>query len=265
MKKDKIKDLLSATGEEIVDTTLNSDLIPELITNLLKIGVSEGVAALIGEIAGAAIPGINGVILSIKQKQLERRIVKAIDVIINRLDTLEKNYASLNDEKKEKFSTTYCEWLIDNLQNEKQAEKVPYHVNGYINLMNDEANDNLILMFFNTLNELTNLDIDILKIYSHDLSANIIDVCEKYNLDYNQIRIIKEKLVRLGLLQSRNDEYHDSNLDYVVEYLMKVEQDRKKSKPSGVNFQKSKIKKISRNDSYVITSLGTSYLKIISD
>ena len=132
-------------------------------------------------------------------------------------------------------------------------------------MMNDEANDNLILMFFNTLNELTNLDIDILKIYSQDLSANINNVCEKYNLDYYQIRIIKEKLVRLGLLQSRNDEYHDNNLDYVVEYLMKVEQDRKKSKPSGVNFQKNKIKKISRNDSYVITSLGTSYLKIISD
>lgn len=36
MKKDKIKDLLSAAGEEIVDTTLNSDFVSELITNLIK-------------------------------------------------------------------------------------------------------------------------------------------------------------------------------------------------------------------------------------
>lgn len=38
----------------------------------------------------------------------------------------------------------------------------------------------------------------------------------------NQIRFIKEKLERFGLLQSRNEEMNDDNLDRIVKYLEKV-------------------------------------------
>lgn len=265
MKKDSIKDFLSATGEEIVDTTLNSDLVPGLVTEILKSCISEGVSGIIGEIAGAVVPGVNGVMLSYKQKRFERNIAVALDAIKNRLSSLEDNFEALNSELKQKFSTTYCEWLLDNLQEEKQAEKVNYHVNGYINLMNNEANDNLMLIFFNTMNELSNLDIDVLKCHCFDMDITTNNVCDKYNLDFYQVRLIREKLARLGLLQSKNEEYNDNNLEYVVQHLMKVEQDRKKSKPSGVNFEKSRIKKLSRNDTYYITSIGNSYLKIIGD
>ena len=34
--------------------------------------------------------------------------------------------------------------------------------------MSNEYNDNLLLMFFNTINELTELDIDILRLYNYD-------------------------------------------------------------------------------------------------
>ena len=56
----------------------------------------------------------------------------------------------LSETVQNKFNETYLEWLLDNLYEEKQAEKVSYHVNGFINLMSNDVNDNLMLMFFNT-------------------------------------------------------------------------------------------------------------------
>ncbi|MBQ4556175.1 MAG: hypothetical protein IJA60_00825 [Clostridia bacterium] len=265
MRKGKIKDFLSAAKEETTDIFLSSDVLPGIIQSVGETVVSEGTAMIIGEVAGAVIPGINGIILSYKQKRFERHIEQALNILSKRIDVLEKNYASLSGENQLKFRTLYLEWLLDNIQVEKQTEKIPCHVNGYINLMSDEVNDNLMLMFFNTVNELTQLDIDVLKMYSVDGGDNIYALCEKYNLQPEQIMVIKEKLARLGLLQSKNDELRDANLDYVVDYLIDVDSENKKKNPRSVPLHKTKIKKIKRADTFHITGLGQSYLRIISE
>lgn len=171
----------------------------------------------------------------------------------------------MDKEIQKKFSTEYLAWLLDNLYEEKQKEKIPYHVNGYINLMSNEANDNLMLMFFDTMNELTQLDIEVLNLYCLKTQDNIWELCKRYNLATEQINVIKEKLSRLGLLQSKNDEQRDKNLDYVIQYLEAQDKDNRKKKPSGVNFPNTKIKKINRFESYSITQLGRGYLQVISE
>ncbi len=75
--------------------------------------------------------------------------------------------------------------------------------------------------------------------------------------------VIKEKLERLGLIYSRNDEQRDSNIDAIVDYLNKVDKEQKKSKPKGVRLPN--IKKPNRSTSYAITPLGRDYLRVISD
>ncbi len=131
--------------------------------------------------------------------------------------------------------------------------------------MSNEANDNLMLMFFNTVNELTQLDIDVLKMYSFDGGDDIYTLCEKYNLQPEQTMVIKEKLARLGLLQSKNDEMRDANLDYLVDYLSDVDAENKKKNPRNIPLHKTKIKKIKKSDTFHITGLGQSYLRIISE
>ena len=69
----------------------------------------------------------------------------------------------------------------------------------------------------------------------------------------------------MGLLQSKNDEQRDKNLDYVIQYLEAQDKDNRKKKPSGVNFPNTKIKKINRFESYSITQLGRGYLQVISE
>ena len=77
----------------------------------------------------------------------------------------------------------------------------------------------------------------------------------------NQIRFIKEKLERFGLLQSRNEEMNDDNLDRIVKYLEKVKKENRKRNPNDVKVPS--LKRASSSDSYRITSLGRSYLTMI--
>ncbi len=77
----------------------------------------------------------------------------------------------------------------------------------------------------------------------------------------NQIRFIKEKLERFGLLQSRNEEMNDDNLDRIVKYLEKVKKENRKRNPNDVKVPS--LKRVSSSDSYRITSLGRSYLTMI--
>lgn len=88
---------------------------------------------------------------------------------------------------------------------EIQERMVEYNVNGYINLLkSDHTNIDLGLMFFKTMSQLNDLDIRILKVYSNleTDGESIVSICNELNLEMNQIRFIKEKLERFGLLQS---------------------------------------------------------------
>ena len=263
MGKGKIKDLLIASKDQIVNTMIESDNLPTVIEAIADVVVSEGIAEIIGKIVGSCIPQVNGIWLNYKQSRFEASVKDALMVMARRMDMIEANYELLNEEIQEKFRGLYVEWLLDNLEMEKQKEKIPNHVNGFINLMTNDANDNLMLMFFETINQLTQLDIDVLKMYSIEAHDDIYTLCERYKLKIEQIRVIKEKLERLGLIYCRNDEKRDSNIDEIVDYLNKVDKEKRKNKPRDVKLPS--IKKPNRSTSYAITALGRDYLKVISE
>lgn len=263
MQKGKLKDFLSATKQEVVVTALEEEALPSVVETVADTIVSEGTAMVLGGVIGAVTPRLNGIRLSYKQNRFERNVKDALAVMVRRIEVLEANYSELDETVQNKFNETYLEWLLDNLYEEKQAEKVSYHVNGFINLMSNDVNDNLMLMFFNTLNELTQLDIDVLAMYSRNSQDDIFSLCNRYNLLPEQVMVIKEKLARLGLLASKNDALRDINLDSIVVYLDKVEKDKKSRNPKGVKLPN--IKKPNRSESFVITSLGNNYLKVISE
>ena len=236
---------------------------PSIVEDIADVAVSEGVATVIGGLISAAAPRLNGIRLNYKYNKFESHVKMAITQLLRRVEVLEVNYNALNENNIEKFNGTYQEWLLDSLYNEKQQEKISYYVNGYINLMDNSANDNLMLMFFNTINELTQLDIDVLGMYSGETQDNIFTLGEKYNLLPEQLMVIKEKLARLGLLVSINDIQRDENIDAIVLYLDKVDKEKKKRNPREVKIPK--IKKVNRHDSFRITKLGINYLKVISE
>ena len=149
---------------------------------------SEGVAS---TVVGA--PRANSIRMNYLQKRFEKRVESALRIMQNQISSIENNYATLNDEMQEKFRGLYVEWLMDNLYSERQPEKVTSHVNGYINMMTNDTNDDIMIMFMDTLNQLTQLDIDVLKLYTISSNESAWDLIGRYGIQPEQLKVIKEK------------------------------------------------------------------------
>lgn len=59
---------------------------------------------------------------------------------------------------------------------------------------------------------------------------------------------------RFGLLQSRNEEINENNLEMIVKYLEKVKKENRKRNPDDIKVPS--IKRVGASDSYCITPLG---------
>lgn len=263
MEKGKVKDFLGAVNEEGFQTVLESEYLPEVVSTLVNMVTTEGASILLGSVIGAAAPRINSIRMNYQQKRFENRIEVALQILKSRITDIENKYADLSLEMQEKFRGLYVEWFLDNLDSERQPEKVKYHVNGYINMMSNNANDDVMIMFFDTLNQLTQLDIDVLRLYEINSEDTSWKLMEKYGIQVEQLRIIKEKLARFGLIYSVRDDLRDENIDAVVKYLLALEAENKKKSHKSVKMKD--IKKPKTNETYSITGLGRDFLLMISE
>lgn len=97
-----------------------------------------------------------------------------------------------------------------------------------------------------------------LKCYYYKFGTNetlddYLSILSEYNIDNSQAIMIKEKLVRLGLLESKNDNQRDANIDAVYEFLMGVEKGKKNNK--------LKAKKVPNSDTYKMTNFGRKFIE----
>lgn len=262
MEKKNILDLFHASNEEALDVTL-SDILPEVAKQISEMAVSEATASIICEIIGAVFPRINHIRLGWKQNRLERNLKKAIEEL-QKNDLLiavqMENLIECNQDQM--FRTQYCEMMLDAIYDEIQESKVRYGINGYINLMCVEnPNEDMALMFFKTLTELSDLDIRVLKIFSYEYEDNYYTMMQEVDISDMQYRFVKEKLERFGLLQSKNADIRDTDLAAIIGYLKDINKQSNSKNPKTVKFP-NKIKDLARSDSYKITSLGRQFLKL---
>lgn len=261
MKEYKMLDLFHASNEEAGEVFL-SELLPAVVKEYGDCLVGEGIATLASEVLGAICPIANHIRLGYKQKRLERNVNKTFEKLNDRQDEIEEKLMEMKENHRE-YLSNLTEMLLDQILDEIQEKKVELNVNGYINLIkSDSMNEDVALMFFKTLSQLNDLDIRVLKLYSFDSEETAYDVMSQLQISYEQLRMIKEKLERFGLLQSRNEEIHDGNLELIVKYLQAIEKERKKSKPKDIKLPN--LKKVSSSDSYKMTSLGRDFLQLIS-
>ncbi len=256
---------MKATGDEAIDATL-STLLPEIVKTYGETIVSEAVATIAGELVGAIFPRFNNVRLSYKQNRLERNVSIMLQQLVENDQMLSARISALEEtENGRHFLKQSSEMLLDNIVDEIQPDKVKCNVSGYTNLLKTEdANIDMALMFFKTLAQLTEVDIRVLQNYDWRRSE-MVEPITPFNsdFDYDQLRHVKEKLVRLGLLRSNNQELSDKYQEAIIEYLQKAYKDANSRKPKGVKIPK--FKKLSTTDRYKITSLGFGFLQLISD
>lgn len=262
MDQYKLEDLIDAAKEEVGKEVVEK-LLPQVIQEAGNFLFDRGVGMLACQVVGSVLPVANNILLSFNQHRLERNVLNALNIIQSRQTELENRMNELL-ENNPLYTRQITEALLDNIVDEIQERMVDYNVNGYINLLkSDHTNIDLGLMFFKTMSQLNDLDIRILKAYSN-LEAegeSIVSICNKLNLELDQIRFIKEKLERFGLLQSRNEEMNDDNLKAIIKYLENVKRENRKKNLNDVKVPN--LKRVSGADSYRITSLGRHYLIMI--
>lgn len=238
MKKefnDKLKDIASAAAGPTLEI------------------VSEN---LIEGVAGTIVPGVGNIILSYKQNRLERRIEETIQMLIDRQDELNQKILSLTDEiDQQNIKGKYFEILMDYAINEPQEEKIKYLVNGYINIAGiPHPQEDVIRIFYDTLAQVNFLDIRVLRLYTPTCNDNFVNVMNDYQIDNYQYKMIQQKLARLGLLYSTNDQKRDENTDAIVKYLEELN----KGKNS-----KLRVNHVPRSESYTLSSYGYRFFDFI--
>ncbi len=262
MDQYKLEDLIDAAKEEVGKEVVEK-LLPQVIQEAGNFLFDRGVGMLACQVVGSVLPVANNILLSFNQHRLERNVLNALNIIQSRQTELENRMNELL-ENNPLYTRQITEALLDNIVDEIQERMVDYNVNGYINLLkSDHTNIDLGLMFFKTMSQLNDLDIRILKAYSN-LEAegeSIVSICNELNLELDQIRFIKEKLERFGLLQSRNEEMNDDNLKAIIKYLENVKRENRKKNLNDVKVPN--LKRVSGADSYRITSHGRHYLIMI--
>ena len=67
-------------------------------------------------------------------------------------------------------------------------------------------------MFFKTLSQLSDLGIKVLNLYSFNFEETANDIVNQLKIFYEQLRLLKEKLEKFGLLQSKNEKVNKDNL-----------------------------------------------------
>lgn len=271
--KEVAQDFAGSTLE--VGTSMVLENLPELGVEVAGIIGNEAVGATIqtlaGGLLGAVAPAALGVKLSFQQKRFERNMIKMVNAIKAKQDIIAQRLDMLEPEVRQKFiDGPYRDVLLDNIISENQEQKVQDNINGFINLMGvEQPNDDVVFNFFQTLSQMNELDIRVLRIYIPTFypdsldQENCMDIMRDENIDYTQYNFIREKLCRLGMLHSQNEEHRDANLDALGKTMTELIKQLYAKKPKEVKAPK--LKRISTSESYHITKLGREYLAFIDE
>lgn len=213
-------------------------------------------------VAGAVVPGVGNMLLAYQQKQQEKRFSQALVELKSRqeeIDSILKNYEEELKPLIERMLDIYFQYSLKN----SQEEKVKYLGNGYVNSISVERpQEDVILGFYDTLDQVNILDIRVLKLYCGDVfevSDNYEKVMEDFGIDYSQYKMIRLKLERLGLLESKNDIKQDENIGYIIDYLNA----QSKNKISDAKRALGKMKKIPNGEMFKVTKYGINFMRFI--
>lgn len=259
---------LAATGTETIAET-TADNLPLLASAIHDAGFQGAASILADGVIGAVAPGALGLVFGYRMRRVERNLVTLINELSANRDIVNDRLDSLEAAVRAKYTNgSYRDAFLDSVVDENEPEKVSRNVNAFINCMaHSNAGDSFVLTLFDDLSRLNRLDIRILKLhYYNPITGHMIDdsfdrLIQEEGIYYGEYGTIREKLCRLGLLESKNEEKREKNLkavqDAVSELLSQLDKKNPKiPKPP-------KLQRINSSDSYSITSLGRRYLELI--
>ncbi|MFJ5749656.1 hypothetical protein ACIP97_13910 [Peribacillus frigoritolerans] len=177
---------------------------------LVEQGVEVGSELIFDGIAGQVAPGIVAVRMAYKQKQMENRVHKALELIDNRMDTILDLLAHLNDYEYRFVEEKVFPIVFENIINEDEEEKIKYIINSFETIIENKiVDEELVLSYLDVIKSLRIIDIQHLYRQTSDYRKKLS--MEKRTLeppDLSEIgqqrvaltKYIHNKLQQLGLI-----------------------------------------------------------------
>ncbi|UYZ01177.1 hypothetical protein OJ967_12150 [Peribacillus frigoritolerans] len=232
---------------------------------------TEGSASTISEIflegaLGAVVPGATSVVFSYKQKRMEKNLLRFITELQERVSLIEEQFGKLgyDDQQlvRDIFAGLVCDYVID----EQEEEKIKYIANGFVSLTGSgNLQIDQTIIFLDILKNLRFIDIRIL----FDRVNGFIHYVENFNdylielgISHDQYVMIKEKLLRLGLLKSSYDDDFQKivkKVNDITDYTMSLQKGKPKKLPN--NFASFKPKD---RETITTSKLGRSFFEYFS-
>lgn len=238
--KEKAKDLFDATKEPAA----------EIACSLFLDGI-----------VGTVAPGVVSSMLAYKQKRQERMFEEFMLQIKNRILVLEERLTKLEPDEFIKFKEYYFGIISDYALDEVQEEKIQYIANGFINIAGmKNPSEDFILTYYDTLKELRMVDIGVLKFYYErnavDRERTYIDILNEFQIDYDQYKAVRERLLRLGLFTSKRAEKEDDLYKNILLLQDIIRKSMKGEKINSISF-----KRLDRSDSMMVSKFGRSFIQ----
>lgn len=229
---------------------------------------AEGTTSIVGGIVeglfGQFVPGLTTIYFSLKQKRFEKNMKRFQEEVKAReAEIKEKLEEKISKEEFEKI----VEIILDYVGIESQEDKIKFIVNGLVNLAgHEEAKEDFVLLFYDTLRDMRLVDIAVLRFY-YDLDTSLdqgnrksfLNLIEELGITEQQYDAIKEKLSRMGLLQTKRDKEMDRLYQNVMEiesYLEKLSKGKK---------ARLSTKKLPKVNSYSITKFGRDFVRFFTE
>lgn len=281
--------------KEVAKTAL-SDIIFDSIKNTgIKSGeyllenaglttAQEVLGATVLDTASGVIPIIGDAFRNYRiQKRFENIeiFLKELEVRID--DFIIKN-DNLTSDNKEVYNELFS-FAIDSVTNYHQSEKIKYLVNGLEEIINvEKISYDIGYLYINTLNQLTLLDITVVKFYNSGYYYYIqedsevefetyMDILTKFNIEYHQYDAVRDNLYNLGILQRKNEKNIKKDFKNIKENLERIDKNlinlhsdiADLTNPRKKNAKLNKLEtgrvKFEIDDKYIISKFGQDFFQ----
>lgn len=182
-------------------------------------------ASVLLDVGSSMIPAIGPAISNFKTNMRIKNLEKMLSELNKRHDELSVKFESHSESNKEILDNIFS-MVVEKISSLWQDEKIEYMINGYSELLEVEnPSFDTAYLYFDTLDKLTILDIEALKL-SYNVqtifyepegeSSNYIDILNKFDIDYSQYNAVRQNLFRIGLLENEYDKKLDKDIDNLV-------------------------------------------------
>lgn len=189
-----------------------------------------GVNVLI-DATSSMIPAVGPAITSFRNNKRMKNTELLLKELNKRQEDLQRKFEDQSQSNKEILDDIF-EMVIEKISHTMQEEKIRYMVNGYSDLLElENPSFDTAYLYFDTLDKLTILDIETLKL-SYPLSSEMqnsgewpstfSDILEKFDIDYSQYTAVRENLYRFGLLENDYDDKLDKDLENIIKAIKDI-------------------------------------------